>query len=65
MADTITDADERVRAHVRKVMTALKALKDRQRPHGWSHPNESLASAVEVHREDDLPNGIGSVKRPA
>jgi hypothetical protein len=64
MADTITDAGERVGAHVRKVLAKLKALKHRQRAHNGP-PNGSLDSAVEVDREDDASEGIGGVQRPA
>ena len=44
MADTITDADARVGAHVRKVLAELKALKGRQR--GGPSRVKSLDSTV-------------------
>jgi hypothetical protein len=63
MADTITDTGERVRAHVRKVLAELKALKGRQR--AGPSPVKSLDSAVEVEREDNTPSGIADIQRPA
>jgi hypothetical protein len=65
MTDTITDAGERVGAHVRKVLAKLKTMKDRQRAHERPIPNGSRDSAVEVDREDDPSDGIGGVQRPA
>jgi hypothetical protein len=63
MADTTED--ERVRAHLRKVLTELKARKDRQQARERSSSAGSRVSVGEVDREANTPSVITDVQDPA
>ncbi|HEX2134732.1 MAG TPA: hypothetical protein VHG30_02345 [Microvirga sp.] len=62
MTEASGDADDQVRAHVRKVLERLTA---RQREKRAMREPPPVAVSVEVEREQDRPTLTRDAKRPA
>jgi hypothetical protein len=59
------DAGERIREHVRRIFSQLRALREERRDKNPG-PADRLDKSVEVDRENDASSGdAGDLKRPS
>jgi hypothetical protein len=65
MPDRSGDAGELIRQHVRRILSQLRALRDKRRDKN-PKPTDPIDKRVEVNRENDASSGgAGNLKRPS
>jgi hypothetical protein len=65
MPDRSGDASEQIRQHVRRIISQLRALRDK-RTDEEPNPADPIDKSVEVNRENDASSGgAENLKRPS